>query len=185
MVLGTPAEEDIGGKVMMIEHGAFDGVDTAMMAHPSPFDIGDPPMYGVEQCHGASTRARRHTLPSRRRSASTRSTGWCSAYQAIAQLRQHIRRDSRIDGIITYGGSASNVVPDSAVGTFLVRALQPAYLAELKEKVIKCFEAGAEASGASLNIVWAPYPYMPMNSNGPLVDAYKANAEARGASSLT
>ena len=48
-MLGTPAEEDVGGKVMMIERGAFDGVDVAMMAHPSPFDIADPPMYGVEQ----------------------------------------------------------------------------------------------------------------------------------------
>jgi metal-dependent amidase/aminoacylase/carboxypeptidase family protein len=46
--------------------------------------------------------------------------------------------------------------------------------------VIKCFEAGAEASGSTLNIVWAPYPYAPLNSNMPVADAYKANAEAAG-----
>ena len=50
LVLGSPAEEDIGGKCMMIERGAFEGVDVALMAHPAPFDIAAPPMYGVESC---------------------------------------------------------------------------------------------------------------------------------------
>jgi amidohydrolase len=179
LVLGTPAEEDIGGKVMMIERGAFDGVDVAMMAHPSPFDIADPPMYGVEQCHVVYRGQAAHASVAPEVGVNALD-GLVLAYQAIAQLRQHMRRDARIHGIITYGGSAANVVPDRAEGTFLVRALQPGYLSELKAKVIKCFEAGAEASGASLNIVWAPYPYMPMNNNMPVADAYKANAELTG-----
>src|SRR3990170_2997484 len=173
LVLGTPAEEDIGGKVMMIERGAFDGVDVAMRAPPSPFDIADPPMYGVEQCHVVYRGQAAHASVAPEVGVNALD-GLVLAYQAIAQLRQHMRRDARVHGIITYGGSAPNVVPDRAEGTFLVRALQPAYLAELKAKVIKCFEAGAEASGAAVNIVWAPYPYMPMNNNTPLANAYKA-----------
>src|SRR5574341_1850257 len=179
LVLGTPAEEDIGGKVMMIERGAFDGVDVAVMAHPSPFDIADPPMYGVEQCHVVYRGQAAHASAAPEVGVNALD-GLVLAYQAIAQLRQHMRRDARVHGIITYGGSAPNVVPDRAEGTFLVRALQPGYLAELKAKVIKCFEAGAEASGSSLNIIWAPYPYAPLNSNGPVANAYKANAETAG-----
>ncbi len=179
LVLGTPAEEDIGGKVMMIERGAFDGVDVAMMAHPTPFDIADPPMYGVEQCHVVYRGQAAHASVAPEVGVNALD-GLVLAYQAVAQLRQHIRRDSRVHGIITYGGSAANVVPDRAEATFMVRALQPAYLEELKAKVIKCFEAGAEASGASINIIWAPYPYAPLNSNGPLAAAYRANAEAAG-----
>ncbi|HET9476782.1 MAG TPA: peptidase dimerization domain-containing protein, partial [Dehalococcoidia bacterium] len=151
----------------------------AMMAHPSPFDIADPPMYGVEQCHVVYRGQAAHASVAPEVGVNALD-GLVLAYQAIAQLRQHMRRDARIHGIITYGGSAANVVPDRAEGTFLVRALQPGYLAELKAKVIKCFEAGAEASGASLNIVWAPYPYLPMNSNMPVANAYRANAEAAG-----
>jgi amidohydrolase len=179
IVLGTPAEEDKGGKVMMIERGAFEGVDVAMMAHPSPFDIAAPPMYGVEQCHAIYRGQAAHASIAPEAGINALD-GLVLAYQAMAQLRQHIRRDARIHGIITYGGSAANVVPDRAEGTFLVRALQPAYLADLKTRVERCFQAGADASGAQLQLIWAPYPYMPMNNNAPLAEAYRANAEAVG-----
>ena len=179
LVLGSPAEEDIGGKAIMIERGAFEGVDVAMMAHPSPVDIADPPMYGVEQCEAVYRGRAAHASVAPETGVNALD-GLVLAYQGIAQLRQHIRRDSRIHGIITYGGSAPNVVPDRAEAKFLVRALQPAYLDELKQRVVKCFRAGAEASGAELTITWAPYTYLPMNNNAALAAVYRANAESVG-----
>src|SRR5439155_265163 len=101
-----------------VERGAF-GLETAFRAR-----WGEAPETGINALDGLVT-----------------------AYQAIAQLRQHMRRDARVAGIITYGGSAHNVVPDRAEGRFEVRALRPAYLADLKARVIRCFEAGAQASG--------------------------------------
>jgi metal-dependent amidase/aminoacylase/carboxypeptidase family protein len=98
----------------------------------------------------------------------------------VAQLRQHIRRDARMCGVILHGGSATNVIPDRTVGKFEVRALQPAYLAELKERVIGCFEAGAKATGCTYEMAWMPGAYAPMNNNKPMADAYKANAESLG-----
>jgi len=106
--------------------------------------------------------------------------GLVTAYQALAQLRQHIRRDARIHGIITNGGAAPNVVPDRAAGRFLVRALRPSYLEELRERVQRCFEAGAAASGATVDIRWGPFPYAPMRNNTALAAAYQANAESLG-----
>lgn len=179
VVFGTPAEEDVGGKAIILERGGFEGVDAGIMAHPAPFDIADPPMYGVEQAHVVYRGQASHASVAPEAGVNALD-GLVLAYQAIAQLRQHIRRDSRIHGIITYGGSAPNVVPDRAEGRFLVRALQPGYLTELKGKVLRCFEAGAEASGAKLEVQWAPYPYLPLNSNRPLAEAYRANAEALG-----
>lgn len=179
IVLGSPAEEDIGGKAIMIERGAFDGVDVAMMAHPAPFDIPDPPMYGVDQCHVIYRGQAVHASIAPEAGVNALD-GLVTAYQAIAQLRQHMRRDARVHGIITYGGSAANVVPDRAEATFMVRALQLPYLADLKGRVEKCFEAGAAASGAKLEVIWSPYTYQPMNSNRPLAAAYQANAEALG-----
>ena len=70
-----------------------------------------------------------------------------SAYQSIAQLRQHIRQNERIHGIFNEAGLAPNIVPDRAVGTFYVRAADGIALAELKTRVKNCFEAGALASG--------------------------------------
>src|SRR3990172_13139620 len=101
LVLGTPAEEGGGGKILLLEAGALEGVDVALMAHPSPVDIDMPPMYGVYdvevEYHGQSAHA--SFAPEMGVNALD---GLVTAYQAIAQLRQHIPRDARIHGIITY-----------------------------------------------------------------------------------
>ncbi len=179
LVLGTPAEEGGGGKAIMLERGAFEGVDVALMAHPSPADIDMPPMYGVEEVDVEYRGQAAHASFAPEMGINALD-GLVTAYQAIAQLRQHIRRDARIHGIITCGGSAPNVVPDRAAGRFLVRALRPSYLEELKEKVQRCFEAGAAASGAGVDIQWRPYTYLPMRNNTALAGAYRANAESLG-----
>ncbi|MBI2912717.1 MAG: M20 family metallopeptidase [Chloroflexi bacterium] len=179
LVLGTPAEEGGGGKAIMLERGAFEGVGAAMMAHPAPMDIAAPPMYGVEEAVVAYKGQAVHASVAPEAGVNALD-GLVTAYQAIAQLRQHIRRDSRIHGIITHGGSAPNVVPDRAEGRFLVRALQPAYLVDLKRRVERCFRAGEEASGAALTINWEKYTYAPMNNNMALAGAYKENAVRLG-----
>ena len=179
LVIGTPAEESIGGKIILLERGAFEGVDVALMAHPAPVDVDMPPMYGIDQVE-VEYRGRSAHASFAPEMGINALDGLVTAYQAIAQLRQHIRRDSRIHGIITDGGSAPNVVPERAAGSFLVRALQPAYLEELKAKVQRCFEAGAAASGAELEIHWGPWSCDPMRNNTALAAAYRANAESLG-----
>jgi amidohydrolase len=179
VVLGTPAEESIGGKVLLLGRGAFEGVDVALMAHPAPADIAMPAMYGIEQVEVEYKGQSAHASFAPEMGVNALD-GLVTAYQAIAQLRQHIRRDSRIHGIITHGGSAANVVPDRATALFLVRALRPAYLEELKGKVQRCFEAGAAASGATVDIRWSPWGYAPMRNNTALAAAYRANAESLG-----
>src|SRR3990170_466256 len=111
LVLGTPAEEDQGGKCVMIERGAFEGVDAALMAHPAPFDIAAPPMYGVESCEVVYKGQAVHASVAPEAGINALDA-LVTAYQAIAQLRQHMRRDARIHGIITYGGSKPNIVPE-------------------------------------------------------------------------
>jgi amidohydrolase len=179
VVLGTPAEEDLGGKVMLIYRDAFKSVDAALMAHPAPVETEGPRMLGVAVVMATYRGVGAHASMAPE-TAINALDGLITAYQSIAQLRQHIRRDSRVGGVILYGGASSNVIPDWAKGKFEVRALQPQYLAELKQRLIDCLEAGAEASGAQLEMVWTPVNYAPMNNNAPLAAAYKANAEALG-----
>ena len=179
VVLGTPAEEDIGGKQMLLDKGAFDGVDAALMVHPAPVEIADPYMFGVYMCevtyHGREAHA--SIAPE---TALNALDGLVTAYQAVAQMRQHIRRDARMAGVILEGGEASNVIPAQAKGKFEVRALQPQYLEDLKGRIEGCFRAGAEASGTTVDIEWTSVVYEPMNNNPTLVALYKANAEALG-----
>jgi len=178
IVLGTPAEEDQAGKAILIDAGALQGVDVALMAHPAPVEIADPHMFGVESVTVTYRGVGAHASVAPE-TAINALDGLVIAYQAVAQLRQHIRRDARLGGVILYGGAASNVIPDRAVGKFEVRALSPQYQADLKQKLIGCFEAGARASGASVEMSWVR-GYEPMNNNGPLAKAYRANAEALG-----
>jgi amidohydrolase len=182
VILGTPAEEGNGGKIPMINQGCFNDVDVAMMAHPGPVDIADAPAFGVAhvdvEYRGKAVHA--STFPEQGINALD---AIVSAYQAIAQLRQHIRRDSRIHGIITHGGEAPNIVPERARGAFYVRALKPWYLEELKKRVRACFEAGALATGCQLEMDWhEDAEYAPLKNNRPMVEAYSRNAEDLGRS---
>jgi amidohydrolase len=180
VLLGTPAEEGSGGKIVMIRNGCFDDIDVAMMAHPSPADIADAPMFGVAhvdvEYRGKSVHA--SVFPEQGINALD---AMVTAYQAIAQLRQHIRRDARLHGIITHGGDAANIVPGYTRATFYVRALKPWYLEQLKMRVKACFEAGALATGCDLSIDWhEDQEYAPMKTNRAMVDAYRRNGEALG-----
>ena len=180
LILGTPAEEMYGGKVTMIARGAFEGVDVAMMAHPMPVDLADPPMLGVAhvdvEYHGRAVHA--SVAPEQGVNALD---AVVTAYQAVAQLRHHIRRDARLHGIITNGGSAANIIPHFASATFYVRAQQPGYLEDLKQRVQRCFEAGALATGCEMKVDWhADLEYAPMRGNRPLAEAYRRNGELAG-----
>ena len=180
VILGTPAEEMYGGKVVMVNKGAFDDIDVAMMAHPMAVNFADPPMLGVAhvdiEYHGRAVHA--SVGPEQGINALD---AMVTAYQAVAQLRQHIRRDARLHGIITYGGAAANIVPDRTAGTFYVRAAQPNYLRELKARVKACFEAGALATGCTLTMDWHEVlEYAPLRTNRPLVEVYRRNGESLG-----
>jgi amidohydrolase len=180
VILGTPAEETKGGKVIMANQGCFDDIDVAMMAHPMGVDLLAPPMLGVAHVDVEYRGRAAHASVAPEQGVNALDA-MVTAYQSVAQLRQHIRRDARLHGIITYGGAAANIVPDHATGTFYVRAAQPAYLKELKERVRHCFEAGALATGCDLITDWhEDLEYQPLRNNRPMVEAYRRNGEAVG-----
>ena len=180
LVIGTPAEEAAGGKVFMASRGAFDDLDVAMLVHPANRDVAvtyalaclelDVQYFGRAAHAAARPEAGVNALDA-----------LVIAYSSVNALRQHIRDSARIHGIITDGGQAVNVVPEHAAGAFLLRAEDDDYLEELKEKVLACFRAGAEATGARLEYRWGEEArYRAMRSNRALAEAYRRNMEALG-----
>ena len=178
-LIGTPAEEKGGGKELMARNGAFDGVDAAMMIHPAGTNLASMPCICVAEVeviyHGKSSHA--SAMPHKGINALD---GLLLAYQAISNLRQHIRSTERIHGIITEGGAAPNIVPDHAVGQFYVRAADERELALLKPRVQACFEAGAKGSGSEVEVNWANVDYLDLNTNWPLADKFQEHAESLG-----
>ena len=178
-LIGTPAEEKGGGKELMARAGAFDGVSAAMMIHPAGVNIASMPCICVAEVevvyHGRSAHA--SAMPHKGINALD---GLLLAYQAISNLRQHIRASERIHGIITEGGAAPNIVPDKSTGQFYVRAANEKDLAALKPRVQACFEAGAKGSGCEVEVNWAGVDYLDLNTNWPLADQFQEHAESLG-----
>ena len=177
--LGTPAEERFGGKEIMARQGAFDGCDAAMMIHPANEDLVTLPCIAIAEVdatyHGKSAHAA--AVPYRGLNALD---AVITAYQSIAQLRQHIRHTDRIHGIITEGGLAPNIVPERASCRFYVRAADAHELAPLKRRVQACFEAGALATGCRLEVSWGETDYLDLKTNWPMAVLYEKNGVALG-----
>ncbi len=177
--LGTPAEERYGGKELMAREGAFDRADAAMMIHPSNLNLITMPCIAICDVtavfHGRAAHA--SAMPYRGLNALD---AVVTAYQSIAQLRQHIRNTDRIHGIITEGGLAANIVPERAACRFYVRAVDAGELFALKQRVHACFEAGALATGCRAEITWGETNYLDLKTNWPMAESYQRNGEALG-----
>jgi amidohydrolase len=185
LVFGTPAEEAVGGKAIMAEAGFFRGIDAAMGAHPGTIEATCPTVEGSGQalaCQGVR-------IEFRGRSAHAAADPYngvnalnalVEVFNGINALRQHLRADARIHGIVTEGGTAPNVVPAYAAGDFLVRAQTMSYLRELVDKVRRIAEGAALMSGAELSFGLPELATFDMITNHTLARRIKAHLDDLG-----
>jgi amidohydrolase len=178
-IIGTPAEEGGGGKVFMLERGAFAGVDAAMMVHPAPFEDLTPRVSAVAH-FGVSYEGRASHAAAAPQLGINAADAFTVAQVAIGLLRQHLRAGDQVHGIITHGGDAANIVPSRTDGLWMVRAPTIADLAVTRPRVEHCFAAGALATGATLTIADVSPVYSHMEHDHDIVDLYRANAVALG-----
>ena len=178
-VMGTPAEEGGGGKIFMLERKAFDGVHAAMMVHPAPVDVVEPPIIAAQRVEVEYTGREAHasSYPQMGINAADALT---VAQVAIGLTRQHIQPTDRVHGIVTKGGDAANVVPAHTSASYSIRAQTLGELDDVRAKVLRCFEAGALATGCEVKIIASPYAYAEMRHDSDIAATYKRNAEALG-----
>jgi len=179
--IGTPAEEGGGGKVALLRTGGFDDVDAAMMIHPTT---------------GRSL-AGRHSLATNRvqveyfgkaaHAASQPDQGinaldaMLLLFNGIGSMRQQLRPDARIHGIIAKGGSAPNVIPDYTMGRFSVRALDRAYQQEVLRRFVACAEGAATSTGATLKLTVDPHAgYDNMVFSSPMAERWAVHMRSLG-----
>lgn len=154
VLFGTPAEEGGGGKIKLLDAGAYseNKVDINLISHPGK----------VHDTALSRTNAYVNTkIEYFGKEAHAAAAPWeginaldalITAYNALSVLRQQTMPGDIIQGHITDGGSAPNIIHAYAAGIFVVRATSKKRLEVLKKKVFKCFEAGAEATGATLKM---------------------------------
>jgi len=178
-VVGTPAEEGGGGKVRLAEAGIFDEMDVAMMFHPGQLNIPGKDMLGRIKFKMEFIGRTAHASGSPDRGINALDA-MVSAYSSINAIRQHLRPDGRIHGIITHGGDAPNIIPDYAAGLFYVRAGSRTYRDEIFERVQKCVQGAALAIGAESKIEVDPPKLDSMKRNAALEAVISDNMEALG-----
>jgi amidohydrolase len=179
VALGTPAEEGGAGKVTMIERGAFDGVEAAMMVHPAGDDLTEPHVLAVAgwRVEYAGVGAHAAAFPERGRNALDAAV---LGYNAVAALRQHIGDDERVHGVILEGGEKPNIVPHRTVTEWYVRSGSLGSLQSLKCRVRACLEAGALAAGCTMSCEPTCPEYSELRTNEPLIRLYRENSAALG-----
>ena len=180
-VLGTPAEEGGGGKILLLKRGAFDGAHAAMMVHPSPYEQPEMPIIAVNHLKVAYTGKEAHASAYPFLGVNA-ADALVVAQTAIGLLRQHLRPSDRVHGIVTKGGDAANIIPAHTTADWMVRAADLEQLEEVRAKVARCFEAGALATGATLELSEDHRPYSEMRHDHDLSARYQRNAEALGRS---
>jgi amidohydrolase len=173
-VLGTPAEEGGGGKIRLIRGGLFEGVDAAMMVHGWDRWVPHQDLLGIV----------RVGFEFRGKAAHASADPWegvnaldavIQTFNNVSMMRQQVRPDCRIHGIVTNGGAAPNIIPEVAACTFYVRAPKLDEMWTLHRRVIACAEGAARATGCQLTVDQHDSAYEPMKRNETLLGAFRAN----------
>lgn len=151
IVYGTPAEESQSGKIPMTQAGLFDGLDIALMMHGSDTTTVDGKSLAVNVVDFIFEGKAAHAAIAPEKGVSALDAVLMT-FNGIEYLREHVRADVRLHGVITDGGKAANIVPERAAAQFYIRAGDRPYLDTVVERVYNVARAGALATGAKLSI---------------------------------
>ncbi|XP_051816926.1 xaa-Arg dipeptidase-like isoform X1 [Acanthochromis polyacanthus] len=178
-VLGTPAEEDGGGKIDMLRKGAFEGLDVVFMAHPSKEDATYLPCVAEHDVtikyHGKASHASAYPWE-----GINALDAAVLCYNNLSALRQQMKPDWRVHGIIKHGGVKPNIIPAYTELEYYLRTPSRAELPVLKEKAERCFRSAAVATGCEVEVEFARNQYDNMLRIATLEELYEMNGKALG-----
>jgi amidohydrolase len=178
-VIGTPAEEGGGGKVKLIKAGVFKDVDCAMMIHGFDRTILHQDLLGIARGTFEFTGKASHASADPWEGVNALDA-CIQMYNAVSMMRQQIRPDCRIHGIITSGGAAANIIPEYAASVFYVRAPRIDTMWDLFKRVTAAAEGAARATGCTLKVTPHESVYEPMKSSRVMLDLFAANMKTAG-----
>ncbi|CAI7591048.1 unnamed protein product [Penicillium glandicola] len=188
-LIGTPAEESGGGKVRLLNKGAYKGVDACLMVHPIPMIPDEPELMGMATViEGGYLANDKVKVTFTGKPAHAAAAPWeginaldavVSAYVNISMLRQQILPSQKVHGVIINGGDRPNIIPMSTTVEYYIRSPTVKTLQSLTEKVVKCFEAAATATGCTVEFDWG-ISYADLKTNVPICESYVSVMRALG-----
>jgi amidohydrolase len=178
-VLGTHAEESGGGKVELINAGAFADADAAMMMHPSPYDDYAPKGLSCEDWRVVYRGQASHASAAPELGVNALD-GVVASYTSISLLRQHFRPLQQVHGVIVDGGEAANIVPERAEASYFLRAASMADLEDLRTRVRACLDGASMATGTTVEVDVVGYLFDPVEAHSGLAATFTSACEAIG-----
>ncbi|PYH48133.1 M20 family metallopeptidase [Aspergillus saccharolyticus JOP 1030-1] len=188
-LLGTPAEESGGGKIQLLSRGAYENVHASLMVHPVPLAPGKPELLTLATVlPGGYLANDKLRVRFTGKAAHAAAAPWegvnaldavVAAYVNVSLLRQQILPTQRVHGVIVHGGERPNVIPRSASVDYYIRSPTVKSLKGLSERVVRCFEAAAVATGCEVEFEWGP-SYADLKTNNPICESYVAVMRAMG-----
>ncbi len=172
LVLGTPAEETIGGKVPMVERGLFRGIDAALMFHPST----ENRVYTTSlACHSIEVlfRGRAAHAVSAPEKGINALDALIRLFNGVERLRRDLGPRVRMPGIVVEGGRRANIVPDRAVGRFSLRAPDLAALARVETRFLGLVRSISRRTRARATVRWLDHRYADMSTNRVLAELFR------------
>lgn len=184
VLLGTPAEEAGGGKVLLLNAGAFDDVAVTVMLHPGPLDIACARSLALSQVAVSYFGREAHAAvaPYLGLNALDAVT---VAQVAIGLLRQQMAPGQLAHGIVTDGGQAANVIPAHAQLEYTMRANDASSLRELEDRMAGCFTAGAVATGCEYQVAETEPAYHELTPDSWLAETFRAEMRRLGRSPVS
>jgi amidohydrolase len=173
-VVGTPAEEGGAGKVKLLDAGVFRGVDAALMIHPRCGTQVWRPTLGLMKAKVEYFGKAAHAASWPWRGVNALNAV-IALFNALDAMRQQLRPDARVHGVITNGGQQPNIIPEYTSADFYLRSLDKTYLQEVRRRFEAAAEGAATATGCRAQVTVDPRIHDPLKPNGPMAALFERN----------
>jgi amidohydrolase len=182
-LLGTPAEEAGGGKVLLLNAGTFDDIVATVMLHPGPLDIAAAHSLALSQVAVGYRGRESHAAVAPYLGINAVDAITVSQV-AIGLLRQQLMPGQMMHGIVTDGGQATNIIPGRSEMEYTMRANDAASLRELEKRMSDCFLAGAVATGCDYSVAETEPAYDELAPDSWLAEVFRDEMVRIGRSPL-
>jgi amidohydrolase len=178
-VVGTPAEETIGGKVLLTRAGVFDDFDAAIMVHPSAEDRVHSTSLACSGLEVTFTGKAAHAVAHPEKGINALQP-MIRLFVQVEEAKKRWGPEVKTPGVILEGGVRANIVPERTVGQFTVRAPSIHRVHEVRAEIEQMVEHVASEAGVEFGIRPTDEPYFEMVTNKPLAEAYRVNLAELG-----
>ncbi len=179
VVVGSPAEESSGAKVVLVEQGVFKDMDAALMFHPGSCNVPEISSLALDALEITFYGKAGHMAISES-SGVNALDAMLILFEMLSKLKRKLSNSERIDGIIVEGGKVPNIVPDKAVARFYLRAATRDVLNRNRQKFLDLASKAAGRVGAQMSWKYYENSYHEMKSNSVLAGRFRDNLQELG-----